>query len=93
MGVLVVLAAPFRSDPFWDPVAFSWPILGILLALTAVLTIGLLAWAVLQSEEPDHHTRELVDRATRRDRGRADDVRYRLDAEAGRADPSTPGRR
>lgn len=93
MGVLVVLAAPFQNDSFWDPVAFSWPMLGILLALTAALTIGFLAWAVLQPGEPDHDTRELVDRATRRDRGQADDVRHRLDAEAGRTDPSAPGRR
>ncbi|MGP9683198.1 MULTISPECIES: hypothetical protein [unclassified Brachybacterium] len=93
MGVLVVLAAPFRSDSFWDPVAFSWPLLGLLVALTAVLTIGFLTWAVLLPEQPEHDTRELVDRAVRRDRGRADDVRRGLEAEAGRADPSAPGRR
>lgn len=85
LGVLVVLAAPFEGDPVWDPVGFSWPVLGILLAITAVLTIGFLVWTALQPEEPDHDTTALVDKATREDREQAAAVRLHLDADTGRA--------
>ena len=90
MGVLVVVAAPLRSATFWDPVAFSWPLMGFLLAITAMLTIGFVVWMVLQPEEPEHDTKDLVDRATRRDRESAHMIRRRLDADSGRADTSEP---
>lgn len=90
MGVLVVTGAPLEGDPFWDPIAFSWPLLGILLALGAVLTIGFVVWMVLQPEEPEHDTTDLVDKATEHDRDRARAIRRRLDADSGRADTSEP---
>lgn len=93
-GVLVGIVAggtpPFRGDPFWDPVAFSWPLLLILVAVCLVLSIGLAVWLAIQPEEPDRDTRPLVDRATRRDRERAAMVRRRLDADTGRADAAEP---
>lgn len=82
--------APFQGDPIWDPVAWSWPVIGILLAVLAVLTIGVVVWTVLQPEEPDHDTDELVDKAVRRDRERARTIQRRLDADSGRADTSEP---
>lgn len=82
--------APFEDSGFWDPVAFSWPLMGILLALTAVLTLAVVVWTVLQSDEPDVDTTPLVDRATTRDRARAATIRRRLDADVGRADTSEP---
>lgn len=79
-----------QGDPFWDPVAFSWPLLGIFLAIALVLTIGFVVWLVLQPDEPDHDTTDLVDKATEHDRDRARTVGRRLDADSGRADVSEP---
>ncbi|MFC7376115.1 hypothetical protein ACFQS2_02300 [Brachybacterium sp. GCM10030267] len=84
------LAAPLEDDPIWDPVAFSWPLIGILLAITVLLTIGFVVWTVLQPDEPDHDTSGLVDKATRRDREQARTIHRRLDADSGRADTSEP---
>ncbi|WP_304502135.1 hypothetical protein [Brachybacterium sp. FME24] len=89
----MVVAAPLEGDPFWDPISFSWPLLGILLAITVLLTIGFVVWLVLQPEEPDHDTKDLVDKATRHDRERAQAIRRRLDADSGRDDTSGPGLR
>lgn len=75
---------------FWDPVAFSWPLLGILLGGTVVLTIAFLVWVVLQPEEPDLDTKPLVDKAVQRDLERAHIIARRLDADSGRADASEP---
>lgn len=82
--------APFQGDPIWDPVAWSWPLFGILLAFLAAATIGFIVWTVLQPDEPDHDTDELVDNAVRRDRERARTIERRLDADSGRADTSEP---
>lgn len=90
MGSFAQGRAPLEDSGFWDPVAFSWPLMGILLAITAVLTIAFVVWTVLQPEEPRHDTTPLVDRATRQDRSRAATIRRRLDADAGRADPAEP---
>ncbi|APX33786.1 hypothetical protein BH708_14900 [Brachybacterium sp. P6-10-X1] len=90
MGVAVVVGAPMQGDPFWDPIAFSWPLFGIFLAIAVVLTIGFVVWMVLQPEEPDHDTTDLVDKATEHDRDRARTIRRRLDADSGRADASEP---
>jgi len=89
MGILLATPTP-RSDPFWDPVAFSWPVLLIMLAVCLLLTIGFVVWTVLQPDEPDRDTTELVDKATRQDRTRADTIRRRLDADTGRADAAEP---
>src|SRR5690625_7746197 len=52
-----------EGDPFWDPVAWSWPAIGILLAGTVLATIVFVVWLVLQPEEPDQDTEDLVDKA------------------------------
>ena len=75
---------------FWDPVRFSWPLMGILLIGTVLLTIGFTVWMVLQPEEPEHDTTDLVKKATERDRAAARTVNRRQDADAGRADTSEP---
>lgn len=82
--------APFEGDAFWDPVPGSWLLMGILVAIVVVLTIVFLVWTAVQPDEPDHDTKELVDRAVRRDRERAASIRRRLDADSGRADTSEP---
>ena len=87
MGASPVLV---EGDPFWDPVAWSWPAIGILLAGTVLGTIVFVVWLVLQPEEPDHDTQDLVDKAVRSDRERARTIRRRLDADAGRDDTSEP---
>lgn len=79
-----------QGDSFWDPIAFSWPLFGIFLAITLVLTIGFVVWLVLQPDEPDHDTTDLVDKATEDDRDRARAIGRRLDADSGRADASEP---
>lgn len=86
----MVITAPFQGDSFWDPVDFNWPLMGILLAITAVLTLGFVVWMVLQPEEPEHDTKDLVDEAVDRDRERARTIGRRLDADTGRADTSEP---
>lgn len=83
-------AAPFGSDPFWDPVSWSWPAIGILLAGTVLATIVFVVWLALQPEEPEDHTEDLVDKAVRSDRDRARSIQRRLDADAGRDDASEP---
>lgn len=45
---------------------------------------------VIQPDEPEHDTTELVDRAVDRDRARTRTISRRLDADAGRADTSEP---
>lgn len=90
MGFFAQGRAPLEDSGFWDPVPFSWPLMGILLAVTAVLTIAFVVWTALQPEEPTIDTAPLVDRVTRRDRSRAATVRRRLDADAGRADTAEP---
>jgi len=87
MGASPVLV---EGDPFWDPVAWSWPAIGILLAGTVLATIVFVVWLVLQPEEPDHDTQDLVDKAVRSDRERARTIQRRLDADAGRDDTSEP---
>ena len=79
-----------EGDPFWDPVAWSWPAIGILLAGTVLATIVFVVWLVLQPEEPDQDTEDLVDKAVRSDRERARAIQRRLDADAGRDDTSEP---
>lgn len=77
----------------WDPVPFSWPLLGILLVGTLVLTLGFVIWTALQREDPEglsERSTQLVDKAVRSDQERAALVRRRLDADAGRADSSEP---
>ncbi len=90
MGIFAQGRAPLEDSGFWDPVAFSWPLMGLLLAITAVLTIAVVVWTALQPEEPTLDTTPLVDRATRRDRSRAATIRRRLDADTGRADAAEP---
>ena len=90
MGIRAAAAHPLAGDPFWDPVAFSWPVLLILLAICLLLTIGFVVWTVLQPDEPDLDTTELVDKATRQDREKAATIRRRLDADTGRADAAEP---
>lgn len=75
---------------FWDPVAFSWPVMAVLIIGTIVLTIGFAVWYVLQPEEPDFDTKKIVKKATDRDRREADLIAHRLDAEAGREDSAHP---
>lgn len=87
MGASPVLVA---GDPFWDPVTWSWPAIGILLAGTVLATIVFVVWLVLQPEEPDQDTEDLVDKAVRSDRERARTIQRRLDADAGREDASEP---
>lgn len=86
----LLIAAPLGDDSFWDPVKANWSLFGILLAGTAVLTIAFVVWLVIQPEEPDHDTKELVDRAVDRDHDRARTISRRMDADAGRADTSEP---
>lgn len=90
----LLAAAPFEDSPFWNPLGPSpsnfWSVFGILLAGTAVLTIAFVVWMVIQPEEPEHDTTELVDRAVDRDHDRARAISRRLDADAGRADTSEP---
>jgi hypothetical protein len=90
VGIIAGPASPFVGDPFWDPVAFSWPLLLILAAICLLLTIGFVVWLVIQPEEPERDTAPLVDRATRADRERAARIRRRLDADTGRADAAEP---
>lgn len=78
------------GDSFWDPVTWSWPAIGILLAGTVLATIVFVVWLVLQPEEPDQDTEELVDKAVRSDRERARTIQRRLDADTGRDDTSEP---
>lgn len=82
--------APFEGSPIWDPVSWSWPLLGILLAGTFLLTLVFVVWTILQPDEPEHDTDDLVDKATRSDRERARTIQRRLDADTGRADTSEP---
>ncbi|ATG50276.1 hypothetical protein CFK38_01120 [Brachybacterium vulturis] len=90
MGI-VAGAAPFAAGaPFWEPVAFSWPVLLILSGICLLLTIGFVVWTVLQPDEPEHDTAALVDKATRQDRETAATIRRRLDADTGRADAAEP---
>ncbi|WP_114853326.1 hypothetical protein [Brachybacterium sp. YJGR34] len=92
MGIVAGSAAPFEDSAFWNPIPFSWPVALILLAVCALLTIAVVVWLVVQPDEPEtgSRSRALVERATGRDRRRADTVRRRLEADAGRADPSEP---
>lgn len=90
MGIRAAAAPSLASDPYWGPVAFSWPVLLILLAICLLLTIGFVVWTVLQPDEPDLDTTELVDKATRQDREKAATIRRRLDADTGRADAAEP---
>lgn len=90
MGIIAGPASLFEGDPFWDPVAFSWPLLLILAAICLLLTIGFVVWLVIQPEEPERDTTPLVDRATRADRERAARIHRRLDADTGRADAAEP---
>ena len=90
MESLAGTASTLASDPFWDPVAFSWPVMLILGAICLVLTIGFLVWTVLQPEEPEFDTTELVEKITRHDQERAATIRRRLDADTGRADAAEP---
>ena len=90
MGILVAGAPSFQGDSFWDPVAFSWPLMLILAAICTLLTLAFVVWLVLQPDEPEHDTRPLVDKATRRDRTTATTIHRRLDADTGRADTAEP---
>lgn len=90
MGIRAAAAPSLASDPYWGPVTFSWPVLLILLAICLLLTIGFVVWTVLQPDEPDLDTTELVDKATRQDREKAATIRRRLDADTGRADAAEP---
>ncbi len=73
------------ADGFWDPVPFSWPVMGILLAGIAVLTVGFLIWLMLQPDEPDMSSSAEIKRATRRDREAAAQIMTSLSSEAGRS--------
>lgn len=88
----LLTAAPFEDSPFWNPdlPGSFWSVFGILLAGTAVLTIAFVVWMVIQPDEPEHDTTELVDKAVDRERDRARTISRRLDADAGRADTSEP---
>lgn len=88
----LLTAAPFEDSPFWNPdlPGSFWSVFGILLAGTAVLTIAFVVWMVIQPDEPEHDTTELVDRAVDRDRARTRTISRRLDADTGRADTSEP---
>lgn len=88
----LLAAAPFEDSPFWNPdlPGSFWSVFGILLAGTAVLTIAFVVWMVIQLDEPEHDTTELVDKAVDRERDRARTISRRLDADAGRADTSEP---
>lgn len=90
MDIVTAGTSPFTGDPFWDPVAFSWPLLLILAAICVLLTIGFMVWVAVQPEEPEHTTKPLVDKATRRDRETAQTIRRRLDADTGRANTTEP---
>lgn len=90
MGIVAGAGSPFEGDPFWDPVAFSWPLLAILAAICLLLTIGFVVWLVVQPEEPELDTTPLVDKAIREDRETATTIRRRLDADTGRADAAEP---
>lgn len=79
-----------RADGFWDPVPFSWPLMGVLLAALLVLTVGFVLWTALQPDEPSTEEKELVDRAVERDRSAAQLTRRRLDADSGRTDAHRP---
>src|SRR5699024_3321271 len=82
-----------EGDPFWDPVAWSWPPIGILLAGTVLATIVFVVRLVLQPEEPEQATEDLVHEAVRSARERPRALQRRLDADAGRDDPSEPAPR
>lgn len=90
MGIVAGAAPSFAGAPFWEPIAFSWPVLLILSGITLLLTIGFVVWTVLQPDEPEHDTSALVDKATRQDRETAATIRRRLDADTGRADAAEP---
>lgn len=90
MVIIAGGAGTFEGDPFWDPVAFSWPVMLILGAICLLLTIAFMVWTVLQAEEPDLDTTPLVDKAVREDRDSATTIRRRLDADTGRADAAEP---
>lgn len=90
MGIVMADASPFQGDSFWDPVAFSWPLMLILAAICILLTLAFVVWLVLQPDEPDLDTKPLVDKATRRDRTTATTIHRRLDADTGRADTTEP---
>lgn len=90
MGIVAAAAPTFSGDPFWDPVAFSWPVMLILVAICLLLTIAFVVWTVLQPEEPEFDTTAMVDRSTRQDRETAATIRRRLDADTGRADAAEP---
>src|SRR5699024_4667531 len=74
--------------PSWAPTAWSGSAIGIPLAGTVLATIVFGVWLVLQPEEPDQDTEDLVDKAVRSDRERARAIQRRLDADAGRDDTS-----
>lgn len=90
MGIVAGAAPSVAGDPFWDPIAFSWPVLMILSGICLLLTIGFVVWTVLQPEDPELDTTALVDKSTRQDRETAATIRRRLDADTGRADPAEP---
>ncbi|MCT1430372.1 hypothetical protein M3G50_06340 [Brachybacterium muris] len=92
IAATLLAATPFEDSPFWNPdlPGSFWSVFGILLAGTAVLTIAFVVWMVIQPDEPEHDTTELVDRAVGRERDRARIISRRLDADAGRADTSEP---
>lgn len=75
---------------FWDPVAFSWPIMIALIVGTILLTIGAIVWYVLLPDEPEFSTKKLVTKAVNRDRREANSIAHHLDAESGRDDATTP---
>lgn len=79
-----------QTGSFWEPVPFSIPLLLVMAAFCLLLTIIYVVWLVIQPEEPDHSTTELVDKATRQDREEAELITRRLDADSGRADASEP---
>ena len=63
IAATLLAAAPFEDSPFWNPdlPGSFWSVFGILLAGTAVLTIAFVVWMVIQPDEPEHDTTELVD--------------------------------
>ncbi|MGY5765743.1 hypothetical protein ACXET9_11130 [Brachybacterium sp. DNPG3] len=84
------MTSPLHAGGFWDPVPFSWPLLGIMIAALLVLTVGFVLWTALQSDEPATAQEELVDRAVARDQEAARLARRRFEADAGRTDAHHP---
>ena len=78
------------STLWTDPPPWSWVTFGVLCLITVVLTVGFLLWMMLQPEEPEFDTTELVEKITRHDQERAATIRRRLDADTGRADAAEP---